>query len=545
MRVLKLMGVMLVLGLLVQGSALGFEDDEQPGMGGETPPRLSFADGQVSFWRPGSPDWIEAQVNMPLATGDQLYVGESGNLEVQTDGGSFVRAGRNSQIGLGNLDQNYTQFRVTAGAVSLDIRSLDSGKTVEVDAPNAAFIIDRVGYYRLDVNGERTSFTVHRSGHATVAPADGETFGIGSGERIVLDGTTDPQVGSYRESDLDRWDQWCLSRTDDLLDSQSGRYVSRGVYGLNDLDRAGVWQDTTAYGAVWMPTDVPEGWAPYSNGSWIMDPVYGWTWVDAAPWGWAPYHYGRWISLDGRWFWAPGPPLPRPLYAPALVAFFGNQGGGSGAVIGWVPLGWGEPLVPWWGPERFRRPWWGGWGGPRGREVESGRYQNLAVGNGMMVVSEKRFGRGHLELMRSDGRGGDLRPIQADRLAPGVVGRGLPVGNRGIRPSDALMQRPVVESRPVRLNGTGNTGREQAPGIRGHVPVTYSVPPAPRQLKTDTDRNYQPVPQGGSPVLRSEEMRRPQNQERAVAPGPVPQGGNPVLRSEEMRRPQNQERAVA
>src|SRR2546426_7731629 len=29
---------------------------------GRTPPRLSYVDGEVSFWRPGAPNWAPAQV---------------------------------------------------------------------------------------------------------------------------------------------------------------------------------------------------------------------------------------------------------------------------------------------------------------------------------------------------------------------------------------------------------------------------------------------------------------------------------------------------
>jgi hypothetical protein len=76
--------------------------------------------------------------------------------------------------------------------------------------------------------------------------------------------------------------------------------------------------------------------------------------VDTAPWSWAPYHYGRWVSVSGFWAWAPGPVVARPVYAPALVAFFGGPSVGvcfsiGSSVVGWVALGWGEPLLPWWG----------------------------------------------------------------------------------------------------------------------------------------------------------------------------------------------------
>ena len=59
----------------------------------------------------------------------------------------------------------------------------------------------------------------------------------------------------------------------------------------------------------------------------------------------------------------------RPVYAPALVAFFGAPGvriAIGAPFVSWVALGWGEPCVPWWGRPGFvGRAWWGGWGGPR------------------------------------------------------------------------------------------------------------------------------------------------------------------------------------
>src|SRR5581483_7197193 len=73
-------------------------------------------------------------------------------------------------------------------------------------------------------------------------------------------------------------------------------------------------------------------------------------WVDDAPWGFAPFHYGRWVYA-GYWAWVPGPVYVRPVYAPALVAWFGGGnfsiGLAFGGGYGWCPLGYGEPYVPW------------------------------------------------------------------------------------------------------------------------------------------------------------------------------------------------------
>src|SRR5213593_4032346 len=96
--------------------------------GGPTPPRLSFVDGEVSFWRPGAQDWAPAQVNTPLAPGDELYTGNRGNLELQVAPRAFVRAWGDTQLGLVNQEPDFLQIKVTRGHLSLDLRGLDPGR---------------------------------------------------------------------------------------------------------------------------------------------------------------------------------------------------------------------------------------------------------------------------------------------------------------------------------------------------------------------------------------------------------------------------------
>ncbi len=66
-----LFGLVLALGSL---PALGADEAPnpepepqvpEPQVAERTPPRLSFTDGKVSFWRPGAEDWSPAQVNTP------------------------------------------------------------------------------------------------------------------------------------------------------------------------------------------------------------------------------------------------------------------------------------------------------------------------------------------------------------------------------------------------------------------------------------------------------------------------------------------------
>jgi hypothetical protein len=521
MRAKGIIGLVMALGVLAATAPAthGAEapDAEQASIS-RTPPRLSFMDGQVSFWRPGAQDWAQAQINIPLAPGDELFTGSPGNLELQIGSRAFVRAWANTQIGLENQEPDFLQFKVTAGHASFDIRTLDPGQTLEVDTPNAAFTIEHTGYYRVEVAGERTSFITRRGGRATVTPANGEAAAITPSEEVVIEGTPTPQVASYAAPPLDSWDKWNYTRTDELVDAVSARYVPSGVYGVDDLDVYGTWRVVPTYGSVWVPTAVQAGWVPYSTGSWVTDPFYGWSWVDAAPWGWAPYHYGRWVFVDGFWAWAPGPVVVRPAYAPALVGFFG--GPGVGINIGWVALGWGEPCVPWWGPAGFiHRAWWGGWGGPRivnnvviNRttvvNVESiNVYRNASVRNAMVVVNENHFGHGPItsaRLAQVDMR--NLHPIHTEFRVNPTPASFAPTASRGIRPPEDDLRRSVVATRaPHPWAGTASRDeRKVGPaGVPMAPPRLVSVP---RQPETTLAPHRPPF--GRSTVERSTTDRK-------------------------------------
>lgn len=514
MRTLKIIFMIVVFGLLTHGVACAWEaepQDENQTDSGATPPRLSFVDGQVSYWRSGASDWAQAQINTPLAAGDQLYSGSPGNLELQIGARAFVRAAAGTQVGIENIEADMIQFKVTEGHASIDIQDGDdSGRTVEIDTPNATFLIEDPGYYKVNVKGENTTFSVHWSGQVTVTPVEGEAFVVSSDKEVRIQGMERPRISTSRASEPDQWDQWCLSRSDDFLHSTSSRYLSPDIYGASDLDKAGEWQETSDYGPVWLPTDTSDGWAPYTNGRWTNDPVYGWTWVDNEPWGWAPYHYGRWISLNGRWAWAPGPPVRRPAYAPALVAFFGDEertGRSNEASVGWVPLGWGEPLVPWWGPERFHRPWWGGWGGPRVRNVErTGSYRNIGVHNAFVVVHENRFGRIPIRSARVSGidpRG--FRPMHSVPIVSRSQAVVTPVERRGVKPPDAIIERSVVSRRiPYRRMEATSPGQPFL-GPTGRAlpaPRIVNAPQPDRVLKRIEVKQTLPNEQPSQPTLR-------------------------------------------
>src|SRR5437867_3527648 len=119
-----------------------------------------------AIWRPGAEDWAPAKVNTPLAAGDSLYTGDGANLELQVGPSAFVRAGAGTELGLESLESDLQQFKLTTGHAAVDARRLPQGQAIEVDTPNGAFTIDRPGYYRIDVEQDRTTFTTRRGGEA-------------------------------------------------------------------------------------------------------------------------------------------------------------------------------------------------------------------------------------------------------------------------------------------------------------------------------------------------------------------------------------------
>jgi hypothetical protein len=580
MRYLGIIGLIVAFSMLpgvspaVQGSN---PPDQQQTAVGQTPPRLSFVDGQVSFWRPGAQDWTQAQLNTPLASGDQLYTGSPGNLELQIGARAFVRAWANTQLGLENQEPDFLQFKVTTGYAAFDLRTLEPGRAVEIDTPSAAFTINHAGYYRVDVDGEQTSFITRRGGQATVTTGSGGSLIIAPSQEVVIEGAASPQVSSYMAPQLDEWDQWNYARTDHLLETVSARYVSPEIYGAYDLDAYGTWRSVPTYGPVWVPTAVPAGWAPYSSGAWVTDPYYGWTWVDTQPWGWAPYHYGRWVFAGGFWGWAPGPVVARPAYAPALVAFFGGPGVGvaigGGPVVGWLALGWGEPLVPWWGPRGFiHRPWWGGWGGPH---VVNNRvinktivvnvqnitvYRNAGLHNALVTVNENRFGRGPIGPVRmAQVNAKNFRPIHTAPRIKATPASFKPNARPGIRPPEGSLKRPVVATRPPRIasgqasaraSNTGQTKvagpahRDGVPKKRESGPVPSRLPfgqgtvkrpmsdraDAPAPLKHESPQAAKEVSKAGQPVIR---QVPPQSRRKPQATGPAT-----TARQLQVRRPE-------
>lgn len=320
--------------------------------------RISYLGGNVSFQPAGSDQWVQASLNRPMVTGDSVYTDRDSRVEFEL-GGATVRLDAGSTFDLLNLDDAFAQIQLTGGVMNLDVRRLGEGQTYEVDTPTLAFVVRQPGNYRVDIAPSGDSTMV------TVFDGSGDVYGENNASYNVRAGNTyrfnDSVLRDYEILDIPRndpFDRWCTERSHRYQNAVSSRYVPETMIGYADLDTYGTWSSAPDYGAVWYPTRVATGWAPYRSGHWSWIDPWGWTWVDTAPWGFAPFHYGRWAYIGNRWGWCPGPRVGVAVYTPAMVAFVGGGWGSSvsigigGGPVGWFPLGPRDVYVPWYRTSR-------------------------------------------------------------------------------------------------------------------------------------------------------------------------------------------------
>ena len=533
--VLALAGLLVALGC---GTLLWADPPDRVG-------RLNLITGTVSF-HPGSlEDWTPASLNYPLTTGDNLWTDQDGEAEIHV-GSTVIRLASNTEFSFLNLDDQTTQIRLSTGSLNLRLRHLNPDEVVEIDTPDSSLVLSRPGSYRVDVQetGD-TSLTV-RSGEAAVTAGD-SSFTVDPDQAADITGLDSPTCQVSVADPPDEWDQWCEARDAREDRVASTHYVPREMIGVEDLDANGTWRVVPGYGAVWQPTVVETGWAPYRYGHWAWVDPWGWTWIDDAPWGFAPFHYGRWAYLGEAWVWVPGRIVTRPVYAPALVVFAGGNGWGSshapGGGVAWFPLGPREPYVP---PYTVSNVYVRNVNishvtvvNVQTINVTTYRYVNRSVPGAVVMVPNQTFVRAQPvntsvyvvsrdEAMQAPVRG-TYAPLAPERES--VLGRAA-IGPAA-RPPAMIMSRPVVVREAPPPAPVPFAARQQAlqahPG-RPIDPETLQTirrsSPGPNQAPVIVNPNAQRRYQGGQgpqPVQGQQGQAQPG--QRMPGPGPREQQG--------------------
>ena len=311
--------------------------------------RLSYLEGAASFQPAGLPDWVPAERNRPLTSGDRLWTDQESIAELDL-GDAVLRLGGMTGFAFLALDDRFAQIQLSTGLLIVRVWDTSAGQSYEIDTPNLALSLQQPGLYRIEVDEPGNTTLVKVSEGEALALGSGESIPIPAQQLMVFAGSTTLSYSAASLGPPDDLDTWSAARDRQQEESPSRQYVADDVPGSDELDDNGRWQSTPDYGYVWTPAVVVAGWVPYRFGHWVWVAPWGWTWIDDASWGYATFHYGRWVFLNGAWCWVPGPRPLKPVYAPALVGWAHGPGfatpGGPAANIGWFPLAPHEVYAP-------------------------------------------------------------------------------------------------------------------------------------------------------------------------------------------------------
>ena len=304
--------------------------------------RISWLSGNVVLNNPNTGEANAVPLNQPLTSGDILTTDANSRTEIQI-GSITLRLDSGSRLEFDRIDDELIRLFLNDGRVIVKLPSGDAMRDFGLETRHGRFTARNTGIYRIDAEPGRSVATTYYG--ALHFESDNSALDISAGQSAQI---WHSGPNGYRLSNAinDEFTEWSVVRDQRPQTTHYSRYVSPEMTGAEDLDAHGNWSETSDYGAVWYPRAVAADWAPYRDGHWAWIAPWGWTWVGREPWGFAPFHYGRWVQLRGKWGWAPGIRVARPVYAPAMVAWIGTPGIGVSVSIGRAPtVGW-FPLAP-------------------------------------------------------------------------------------------------------------------------------------------------------------------------------------------------------
>ena len=473
-------------------------------------------------------DWIAATINRPVTGGDQFATQPGTRLEISI-GSSTLRLDGDSELVLQRLDDEAVVLHLRRGSLALQAVSAEMAAQIDVHTREGRFRPREPGSYRIDRRDDTSHATAWRGSLRFEGSDSLLVIARGQHAEVWLEGRTTHY--RWAEEGRDDFAAWVARDEQAYARSESARYLSPEMTGWQDLDRNGRWEIHPEYGAIWAPTVVPVGWAPYRSGHWAWIAPWGWTWIDDASWGFAPFHYGRWVHYRQRWCWVPGHRAVRPVYSPALVAWIG--GGrvsvGIGGAVGWVPLGPRDVYVRHRGPDRGHdrdRDGWrdGGRDTPERRPVPGAprvpnapmMFSNQAVPGAVTTIAPDAFaGRRVVPVVNATGgaalRGAVTRTPVTPMAPPPAPPR---VANRD--PAEGEGRRVV----------TPPFAREPAPEAgRTPTPAAPFIERTPAPERAATPRVVQPVPR--APDGDAEHERgRGRSRGEGSNPNPAFRGGD-------------------
>ena len=325
--------------------------------------RVYQIEGDLLRYVPDENDWVAVVRDAPFGTGDTLYSGNDGLVELAVPNGSWIRLGNNTQLQIIELESDLSETDVYSGIA----RFYNRGTRTVIKATSPyGYVLANPGTAFDFYVGENSVEVVAVVGTVSfVHSATGTKYYVEAGSESLLADRN--QVASGEGSVDPDWQQWNNARENFWAGKARvrGRSAEYLPPNLRDeayaLEENGRWEQVSYEGSprwFWRPVSVSVGWSPFTMGRWT-DWYGDQTWIPAEPFGYVTHHYGNWVYVRNNWYWAP-PVATVQIGLPLLnVGFFWYPGRvswiHSGAYVGWVPLApretyysyrhWGGPHV--------------------------------------------------------------------------------------------------------------------------------------------------------------------------------------------------------
>ncbi len=461
--------------------------------------RLSLVQGDVRFARQTHGDpladstatWESAGLNLPIRQGYVLAT-DKGRAEVEFENGAMAFLRENTVLEFYDVSLNdsarTTRLVLRQGSASFYVNPA-GGDYFSVTGGDFTVEADGRSTFRLDNYDDGSTVETYQ-GRVSVLHNKNATR-LEKGQSLSVKAGDDSSLSVGRLPEEDDFDRWVSGRVDSVSTATTAalQYTGSPYYapGFADLYTYGAFSSCGAYGYGWRPFGVGFGWSPFTNGQWIMDPGFGWTWASYQPWGWAPYHYGGWLfdASCGGWFYSPpilygypgylvgpgrrfprGVHPPHPIYRP-VTAVFVHQGGKSGI----VPM---HPL-----DEKGKTP----------LNLERGVFSNVGVkGVSELVIPVERGQKWQtLKSLPREGLSGSM----VASGPPPRVSRTVVEGKSGIRAvslgKDSSIAFDPLEHRFVNTNSSAASSSARSNEIRvetGRTAAATSSPTAVTPLRT-------------------------------------------------------------
>ncbi|HET7151699.1 MAG TPA: DUF6600 domain-containing protein [Candidatus Acidoferrum sp.] len=327
--------------------------------------RLSLVTGDVRFaaGTHGDPlsdsnaHWDTAPLNLPIRQG-YVVATDNGRAEIEFENGTLAFLKENTVL-------QFYDLSLKDGALVTRLVLRQGSASFHVNPANDDYFSVTGGDFTVEANG-RSTFRVDNfddgssvedlTGRVNVLHKE-ESTPLFKGQSLSMKAGVDSvSVGKLPEQE--DFDHWVSGQIDTVSTATAAtmQYTSSPYYaaGFGSLYSYGSWFPCGGYGYGWRPFGAGFGWSPFTDGQWIMDPTFGWTWMSFQPWGWAPYHYGGWLFDAGCGGWFYSPPLlygygffpasptrrffprvhaPRPIFHPVTAVFVRNNN-----TLGIVPM---------------------------------------------------------------------------------------------------------------------------------------------------------------------------------------------------------------